>query len=110
MVVRAIGVALLAAGLGIAIFDIVLWMVAGVLDPTTLGGMWFAIHKASLNVTQAVIQRYIAAWLWDPIIQWVLLQPAAAVLGLPGALLTWIGWPRRNQRPTFRRESGSFRR
>lgn len=110
MIVRTIGVALLAAGLGIAIFDIVQWMMAGVLDPTTLGGMWFAIHKASLNFTQAVIQRYIAPWLWDPVIQWVLLQPAAAVLALPGALLTWIGWPRKTQRPTFRKENRGLRR
>jgi hypothetical protein len=34
-----------------------------------------------------VIQRYVADWLWDPAIVWVLLQPATAVLGLFGFLL-----------------------
>ncbi len=49
-----------------------------------LGEVWFAVAPGSLNLTQAVTQRYIAPELWDPGITWVLNQPAVAVFGLLG--------------------------
>ncbi|TNE37588.1 MAG: hypothetical protein EP347_07640 [Alphaproteobacteria bacterium] len=41
-----------------------------------LGSVWYSLHSASLNATQAGIQRYLFAWLWDPGIQTFLLAPA----------------------------------
>ena len=58
-----------------------------------LGELWFrldqAMGTASLNVTQTFIQRYVWAWLWEGIIQNILIAPAWLVLGLPGGILTW---------------------
>ena len=58
-----------------------------------LGELWFhldqAMGTASLNVSQAFIQRYVWAWLWEGIIQNILSAPAWLVLGLPGMALTW---------------------
>jgi hypothetical protein len=59
-----------------------------------LGELWFRIDQAmgtaSLNGTQAFIQRYVWAWLWEGIIQNILaVPPAWVVLGLPGGILAW---------------------
>ena len=59
-----------------------------------VGEIWFrldqAIGTASLNVSQAVIQRYVWAWLWEGIIQNILITPAWLVFGLPGIALIWF--------------------
>jgi ABC-type Fe3+ transport system permease subunit len=58
-----------------------------------LGELWFRLDQvmgtASLNATQAAIQRYIWAWLWEGIIQNILTVPAWLVFGLLGAILTY---------------------
>lgn len=59
------------------------------------GELWFRIDQAlgtaSLNGTQAAIQRYVSAWLWESVIQPVLIAPAWVVLAIPGVLLVWLG-------------------
>ncbi len=30
------------------------------------GELWFDLHSRSLNLSQAVIQRYLHPWLWEP--------------------------------------------
>ena len=59
-----------------------------------LGELWFRIDQAcgtaSLNVFQAVVQRYIWAWLWEGVIQNLLTAPGWIVLAIPGALLAWF--------------------
>ena len=42
---------------------------------SSLGALWFQAHSASLNLTQAIIQRYIWPYFWDPILQSVLVMP-----------------------------------
>ena len=59
-----------------------------------MGELWFRIDQAmgtaSLNVTQAFIQRYVWAWLWEGVIQNLLTAPAWLIFGLPGVLLSWL--------------------
>ena len=56
----------------------------------TLGEFWYMAHPESLNLSQAIIQRYIWAALWDPGITTVLLWPLWVILmGLGSALLWW---------------------
>ena len=52
-----------------------------------LGQLWYRLDVSSLNLMQAVVQRYIHPLLWDPVIVGVLVQPAFVVFSLPGALL-----------------------
>jgi hypothetical protein len=87
---RAIGWLLLAAALGAAGFEIWTAVQAGGWRPVAAGELWFKLHAPSLNAAQAGIQRHVAPWLWDPVITWVLLAPAWAVLGAPGTLLVWL--------------------
>ena len=41
----------------------------------SLGALWFQFHAYSLNLTQAIIQRYIWPYLWDPVLQSLLVMP-----------------------------------
>ncbi len=53
-----------------------------------LGQLWFEIDNGSLNLVQAVIQRYIFPELWDPVIVSMLLLPAWLVFAIPAIVLT----------------------
>jgi hypothetical protein len=70
---RALGWALVIIALLIVGAGIGIWLVAG---PTTGGELWFRLDHESLNLVQAITQRYISPWLWDPVIVDILLWPA----------------------------------
>jgi hypothetical protein len=53
-----------------------------------LGQLWFELDPPSLNMAQAGIQRHVAPWLWEDVVQPVLELPAwPALLALGAALL-----------------------
>ena len=54
------------------------------------GELWFAIDTGSLNLAQAVVQRYVHPGLWDPVIAGLLQWPLWSILGGPGAALMMI--------------------
>ena len=87
---RAIGWILLTAALLVFGRDLFAWYATTTFDPIVAGKLWFDLDHASLNLVQAVIQRYVAAWLWDPVIETILLWPATLVLGVPGLVLAWL--------------------
>jgi hypothetical protein len=62
-----------------------------------LGQLWFTLDAQSLSVSQAGIQRYVAPWLWEPVITTILLWPGWAVFGVPAWLLIWVGRKRNNR-------------
>ncbi len=67
-----------------------------------LGQIWFEIDPPSLNVTQAVVERYISPFVWDPLIASLLQVPGVAlfaVLGLVFLLLSRSS--RRGGRPVI---------
>lgn len=51
---------------------------------TSLGEQWGKLDAPSLNLVQAVVQRYIHPVLWDPVLVSILLWPGWLVFGLPG--------------------------
>lgn len=57
---------------------------AGILS-RPLGELWFRLHPGSLNLLQAVVERYIWPPLWDPVISSVLLTPAVLVFAILAA-------------------------
>jgi hypothetical protein len=87
LVVRILGFLLLAGALLAAAWQFQLWAQSGRFIPLALGQMWFKLDASSLNLTQAVIERYVWPPLWDPVILTVLRWPAWAVLGLPALIL-----------------------
>ena len=54
---------------------------------------------ASMMATQEFVQRrietYVGHWLWDPLIQWILMAPTWVVFGVVGAWLIYVGRRRR---------------
>ncbi len=97
-VVRLLGrlLALVLALAGIAAFAgfIAVQAAGGGLAQQALGRVWFQFDVASLNLTQAIVQRRILPALWDPVIvsvlgwpAWIALLTVAAVLFLLSTLV-----------------------
>ena len=95
---RVIGWIALLAGAAVLVRDLLVWIDTKHWAPIALGQLWSQLNRSSLNLFQAVVQRYIHPFLWDPIIVSVLLSWAFAVLMVIGALLL-IVFRRRNSAP-----------
>jgi len=88
------------------VWDTLVWIETKRWAPMALGQLWFDLNRSSLNLTQAVVQRYIHSFLWDPIIVTILLCWAFAVLMLLGLLVLAIaGWRARRRENLSRRPS-----
>jgi len=69
-----------------------------------LGQVWFTLDPASLNLLQAIVERYIWAPLWGPPgIANLLLLPAVVVFLVPGLILLLLSYRRPGPRRWFRR-------
>lgn len=79
--------AVLAAGL-----DIFKTVAAGEPRATALGTLWFNVDPGSLNLSQAVTQRYIHPAVWDPGVQWLLERPVWFSFALVALVLLAIAW------------------
>jgi len=86
---RVIGWIFIAAAIAILARDIIAWIDTGALVFAATGELWFTLHSGSLNLLQAITQRYIFPALWDPIFVTVLLWPAFLVIGVPGLILSY---------------------
>ena len=95
MILRTSGLVFLLAALGAVGFDVAQWVSTDTFRFHSAGELWFKLDPGSLNLAQAIIQRYILVGLWDPILIAVLQYPATAVLGIPGLLLFGLAWLRR---------------
>jgi uncharacterized protein (DUF2062 family) len=105
-VLKAIGqvfLVLAAAVLGTGAW---LWLAGqDLLQP--LGRVWFTAHAASLNLLQAVVQRYVYADLWDAVFVPFLLLAAWKALAVAFIILAvisgiFLAFARRRRRYTFR--------
>jgi hypothetical protein len=96
---RVIGWIVLLAGAAVLVRDGVVWIDIKHWAPIALGQLWYQLNRSSLNLVQAVVQRYIHPFLWDPIIVSVLLSWAFAVLMILGVLLLVLFRRRNARRP-----------
>ncbi len=87
MIGRLIGWIFFLAGLAVLVRDGLVWIDTGHWAPIALGQLWFDLSRSSINLVQAVVQRYIHPFLWDPIIVSILLCWAFAVLMALGLLI-----------------------
>lgn len=94
---RIIAWILLALALMALGAEIVQSLEAGSWEVLALGPLWYSIDPAGLNVSQAVIQRYLLPELWDPVIITVLTWPTWCVFGVLGAVF-WLIFRTRRQR------------
>jgi hypothetical protein len=84
---RVIGWIILLAGGAVLVRDLLVWIDTKHWAPVALGQLWYQLNRSSLNLVQAVVQRYIHPFLWDPIIVSILLSWAFAMLMILGGLL-----------------------
>ena len=97
MILRLLGGWSLLVAVIALVIDVTRTLAADSLVMTRLGEHWFQLHAASLNASQAGIQRYVHPALWDPAILAVLQTPTWLIFALLGLVLFWIG--RRRARP-----------
>ncbi|MGH6914210.1 MAG: hypothetical protein ACREH6_11185 [Geminicoccaceae bacterium] len=83
----ALGACLLILALAALGYELVLALETGSYRPLAAGELWYALDRGSLNLVQAVIQRYVHPALWDPLLAGLLHWPAWSLLGAPGAAL-----------------------
>ena len=95
---RVLAWLLIAFGLGVFAYDLWAFLNRGVISMTALGQLWYSLHPGSLNLVQAVIERYVHTFLWDPIIISVLLAPAALLFLGIGILLALVFRKRKRRR------------
>ena len=98
MIGRAIAWILLALALVGAGHDALNYWQTGTYDPLQLGTLWYALDRDSLNLTQAVIERYLHPLLWQDAIFPLLVWPAWLVLGGLAVLCGLLFGSRRRRR------------
>lgn len=79
--IRFIALMLICAALACGVYD----LVGGRFH--ALGEVWYMLAPGSLNLAQAVTQRYLLPELWDPVVIWLLQWPAGAMFSLFGLVL-----------------------
>src|ERR1700730_2358660 len=99
MIGRLIGWIIFLAGVSVLAWDVKGWVDTGHWAPIAVGQLWYDLDRASLNLVQAVVQRYLHPFLWDPVIVTILLCWAFAVLMVLGLLILALSG-RRARRPT----------
>ncbi|MEM8948117.1 MAG: hypothetical protein AAGA21_13580 [Pseudomonadota bacterium] len=87
------GILLLALALLALIYELIMAATGGY-RTIAAGELWFRLHPYSLNLSQAITQRYLFPSLWDPVIVGLLQWPAWSILGAPGAILAILFRPR----------------
>src|SRR5260221_6702303 len=96
---RFTGLWLIAGALVALVVDGAKTIAASALTVTPIGLTWFNLSPATLTATQGFVQetmeRYVGHWIWDPIVQWVLMTPSWAFLGILGGVLAYFGRKRR---------------
>lgn len=94
-IARFLGLWLIAGAVVAIVIDGTKTIAASTLTVTPLGMSWYAVSPSSLVTTQAFVQQrietYIGHWLWDPLIQWLLMLPTWLVLGVAGMWLVYLG-------------------
>ena len=101
---RIFGWLLVLAALGCLAFDLSRLADGEAFTLSPLGQVWFTLDPGSLNLLQAVVERYISPRLWGPPgIANLLLLPAVAVFLVPGLILVLLSHRRRGPRRWFRR-------
>jgi hypothetical protein len=82
-----VGWALAAVAFVSLTYELLAFALTGTYRMIPIGEVWFAVHVGSLNVVQAVVQRYLHPFLWDPLLVTLLQWPAWSLLGAPAAVV-----------------------
>ncbi len=102
VVVCSLGWLLILAALAVAGWEMLAPNPAVGYDLRPAGELWYSLAPGSLNLLQAIVERYIWPPLWDPAIIGILQLPAFVVFAVPGVVFAGIcGLRRRRRRRRF---------
>lgn len=92
--IRLLGAGVMALGALALLSD--LHITGGGLDyrPAALGEVWHRWHAPSLNLLQAIVERYVLPQLWSHVLLPLLLAPAWIVMTLKGVILMGLSYVR----------------
>jgi|APSaa5957512535_1039671.scaffolds.fasta_scaffold53541_2 hypothetical protein len=93
-----VGILFLALALLAAGAEVVASLQAGSWQPRILGQVWYDLDRGSLNLMQAVVQRYLHPAIWNPGMVALLQWPAWLVALIPAAVFLLLFRPRRSVR------------
>ena len=85
--VRVLGWSLLLMAVAILGRELYLLAATGKMKLLSWGEFWYSLHPASLNLYQAVVERYVSQQFWDGVLAPLLLLDAFLVFAVPGAVL-----------------------
>ena len=74
--IRVLGWALVILALSAGAYELHASIETGGYRMIEAGALWFRFDVESLNLAQAIVQRYIHPYLWDPLIAGMLQWPA----------------------------------
>ena len=98
----SLGWLLILAALAVAGWELLAPNPAVGYDLRPAGELWYRLAPGSLNLVQAIVERYIWPPLWDPVIVGILQWPAFAVFAVPGVVFAGIcGFRRQRRRRRF---------
>jgi hypothetical protein len=101
LLARIAGLWLVAGAMVALVVDATRIIASSSFTLTPMGATWLALGPRSLESVQKFVEEnigaYIGQWLWDPVIQWVLMVPTWAALGALGFALTYLGGRRRSR-------------
>ena len=87
LIIRLIGWVFVLAALIILLIELRFWLTSGEWLLIPIGQLWYQLHSESLNIAQAVIQRYLHPYIWDPWILAILLTPSWPTFSTIGAVI-----------------------
>ena len=90
LTLRVVGGFLILVAASALAWELYLLATTGKFNLSAWGELWFAAHAPSLNLYQAVVERYISPLLWDNVLAPLLLFPAVLVFLVPGVVLFWL--------------------
>lgn len=96
---RLLALFCLAVAIIMAVVDATNSVAANAYVTTPLGQSWYSVSPATINLAQALVQRYTFPFLWDPVMVWILNLPGFVVFAGLALLLYIVGHkPRRRTR------------
>jgi len=90
ILVRIIGWLLTLVALGALTWDVLILLDTGLFKFSTWGEIWYALDPGSLNLYQAVVERYLHPVIWDKVLAPLLLYRAFFFFAITGLTLATL--------------------
>lgn len=98
---RIFSLIFLAIAIIIAVVDALVSVGSGALKLTPLGQTWSNFNADSLAAIEVLIIDNLAGFLWDPVMEWILLQPTIAVFLALSFVFYTLSYKRKRREDRF---------